>query len=179
MYPCFAQPTAHPQACVERLLVVLHAGVGGSPGQDGDMWDWFTPVGWPDSRDAATEVTYPTRLVQQIKSEEEMAHDYLDTRVKNSTGEASVSCPTEKKTHLFHPHLQLCLFSHSITLLSVSSQPSGLNLGEYFNLHSNCMWTCIGVTVPRQTCLNSAALSSPLLHGDDSAGWCCSSLYFM
>lgn len=73
-------------------VLVLHAGVDRSPAQDGDMWDWFTPVGRPDNRDTATEVTYPKRLVQQIESEEEMAHDYLDTRVKNSTGEASVSC---------------------------------------------------------------------------------------
>lgn len=77
----------------EGVLVVLHAGVGRSTAQDGGMWDRFTPVGRPDSRDTA--ITYPKRLVQQIELEEEMAHDYLDTRVKNSTGEASVSCHTE------------------------------------------------------------------------------------
>lgn len=60
--------------------------------QDGGMWDWFTPAGWLDSGDNDTKVTYPKRLVQQIKSEEEMAHDHLDTRVKNSTGDTSVSC---------------------------------------------------------------------------------------
>lgn len=79
-----------PKACFESVFLV-HAGVDRNPLQDGDMWDWFTPVGRPDTRDAATQVTYPKRLVQQIESEEEMAHDYLDTRVKNSSGEASVS----------------------------------------------------------------------------------------
>lgn len=58
---------------------------------DGGVWDLFTPTGRPDGGDAATEVTYPKRLVQQIRSEEEMAHDFLDTRVKNVTGETSVS----------------------------------------------------------------------------------------
>lgn len=58
------------------------------------MWDWFTPDGWPDSGGAsmATEITYPKRLVQQIKSEEEMAHERLDTRVRNGSGDSSVSC---------------------------------------------------------------------------------------
>lgn len=60
--------------------------------QDGGIWDWFAPAGWADGRAAAaTEVTYPKRLVQQIDSVEEMAHDHLDTRVKNSTGDTSVS----------------------------------------------------------------------------------------
>lgn len=72
--------------------VVLHAGEDGNPGQDGGMWDRFTPVVRADSGAAAAEVTYPKRLVQQIVSEEEMAHDHLDTRVKNSTGDTSVSC---------------------------------------------------------------------------------------
>lgn len=73
-------------------LFVLHAGVDRSPVQDGDvLGDWFTPAGRPDGGDTATEVAYPKRLVQQIKSEEEMAHDHLDTRVKNSTGDTSVS----------------------------------------------------------------------------------------
>lgn len=56
------------------------------------MWDRFTPAVRTDSGDTAAEVTYPKRLVQQIVSEEEMAHDHLDTRVKNSTGDTSVSC---------------------------------------------------------------------------------------
>ncbi|KAM7371617.1 hypothetical protein PAMP_008835 [Pampus punctatissimus] len=72
----------------ERLAV---SGVDRSPVQDGDrdMWDWFTPAGQPDDGDASTQVTYPKRLVQQIQSEEEMAHDFLDTRVKkkNATGD--------------------------------------------------------------------------------------------
>lgn len=60
--------------------------------QDGGIWDWFTPAGWADGRGAAaTEVTYPKRLVQQIDSAEEIAHDHLDTRVKNGTGDTSVS----------------------------------------------------------------------------------------
>lgn len=68
----------------------LRAGV---EAQDGDTWDWFTPDGWPDGGDAsmATEITFPKRLVQQIKSEEEMAHERLDTRVKNGSGDSSVS----------------------------------------------------------------------------------------
>lgn len=74
------------------VSVVLHAGEDRNPVQDGAMWDWFTPVGWTDSGDTPAEVTYPKRLVQQIESEEEMAHDRLDTRVKNSTGDTSVSC---------------------------------------------------------------------------------------
>lgn len=57
--------------------------------QDGGLWDWFTPDSTAAA--AATEVTYPKRLVQQIDSVEEMAHDHLDTRVKNGTGDTSVS----------------------------------------------------------------------------------------
>lgn len=71
--------------------VVLHPGENRRSVQDGGMWDWFTPAGWAGSGDAASQVTYPKRLVQQIESEEEMAHDHLDTRVKNSTGDPLVS----------------------------------------------------------------------------------------
>lgn len=60
--------------------------------QDGGIWDWFTPAGQSDSEDTASKIVYPKRLVQQIESEEEMAHDHLDTRVKNSTGNTLVSC---------------------------------------------------------------------------------------
>ncbi|XP_051243739.1 disintegrin and metalloproteinase domain-containing protein 11-like isoform X1 [Dicentrarchus labrax] len=70
----------------ERLAV---SGADRSPVQDGGMWDWFTLAGRPGSGDTATKITYPKRLVQQIESEEEMAHDHLDTRVKNSTGDTS------------------------------------------------------------------------------------------
>lgn len=63
-----------------------------SPAPDGGIWDWFAPAGQPDSEDTATKVTFPKRLVQQIESEEEMAHDHLDTRVNNSTGSSLVSC---------------------------------------------------------------------------------------
>lgn len=83
----------------ESFPPVLHTGVDRNPGQDGSMWDWFAPAGQTDSGDTATEIIYPKRLVQQIKSEEEMAHEYLDTRVKNGTGETSVS---------LYP--QICLF---------------------------------------------------------------------
>uniref|UniRef100_A0A3B3CSP9 ADAM metallopeptidase domain 11 n=1 Tax=Oryzias melastigma TaxID=30732 RepID=A0A3B3CSP9_ORYME len=64
----------------ERLAV---SGVDRSALQDGGMWDWFAPPGRLDAGDS--EITYPKRLVQQIESEEEMAHDFLDTRVKNSS----------------------------------------------------------------------------------------------
>ncbi|XP_029013752.1 LOW QUALITY PROTEIN: disintegrin and metalloproteinase domain-containing protein 11-like [Betta splendens] len=71
----------------ERLAV---SGADGRPARDGDAWDWLNPAGRPDSgTGAAAEVTRPRRLLQQIESEEETAHDYLDTRVKNGTGEAS------------------------------------------------------------------------------------------
>lgn len=55
------------------------------------MWDWFAPARWAERGDTAAEVTYPKRLVQQIESEEELAHDRLDTRAKNDSGETSVS----------------------------------------------------------------------------------------
>ncbi|XP_053707643.1 disintegrin and metalloproteinase domain-containing protein 11-like isoform X2 [Synchiropus splendidus] len=70
----------------ERLAI---AGSDKSPVKDGAAWDWFSLAGRPGSSDSGTEVTYPKRLVQQIKSEEEMAHQYLGTRVKNSTGDTS------------------------------------------------------------------------------------------
>lgn len=57
--------------------------------QDGGIRDWFTPGG--AANDGAAEVSFPKRLVQQIDSEEEMAHDHLDTRVKDGAGDASVS----------------------------------------------------------------------------------------
>lgn len=61
--------------------------------QDGGLWGWFSPAGWADGGPtaAAAEVAYPKRLVQQIDSEEEMAHERLETGVKNSTGDTSVS----------------------------------------------------------------------------------------
>ncbi|KAM3598449.1 uncharacterized protein V6R79_018102 [Siganus canaliculatus] len=90
----------------ERLAV---SGVDRSPVQDGGMWDWFTPEGWLDSRETATEITHPKRLVQQIESEEEMAHHYLDTRVKNSSGEPSA-------VHLAQSCFQVKAFGHTFTL---------------------------------------------------------------
>ncbi|XP_029912829.1 disintegrin and metalloproteinase domain-containing protein 11-like isoform X2 [Myripristis murdjan] len=90
----------------DRLAV---SGVDRSPVQDGSMWDWFSPAGRPDSRDTATEVTYPKRLVQQIESEEEMAHEHLGTRVKNSTGDSS-------PVHLAHSFFQVKAFGHTFTL---------------------------------------------------------------
>ncbi|TKS92224.1 Disintegrin and metalloproteinase domain-containing protein 11 [Collichthys lucidus] len=80
-----------------------------SPVQDGGMWDWFTPAGQPDSGDTATKITYPKRLVQQIKSEEEMAHDHLDTRVKNSTGDIL-------PVHLAQSCFQVEAFGRTFTL---------------------------------------------------------------
>lgn len=70
---------------------ILRTGADWSSVQDASIWDWFTPVGRGDDRDTAAEITYPKRLVQQIESEEEMAHGHLDTRVKTSTGGTSVS----------------------------------------------------------------------------------------
>uniref|UniRef100_A0A7N8XE80 Disintegrin and metalloproteinase domain-containing protein 11-like n=2 Tax=Mastacembelus armatus TaxID=205130 RepID=A0A7N8XE80_9TELE len=90
----------------ERFTV---SGVDSSSVQDGDMWDWFTPVGRQDSQDTATEVTYPKRLVQQIESEDEMAHGYLGTRVKNITGEAS-------PVHLAQSCFQVEAFGHVFTM---------------------------------------------------------------
>lgn len=66
--------------------------------QDGSMWDWFTPAGRADT---ATEITYPKQLLQQTESEEEMAHDQLDTRVKNNTGDSSVSFRRRPLIELF------------------------------------------------------------------------------
>ncbi|KAG7220617.1 hypothetical protein INR49_017871, partial [Caranx melampygus] len=85
--------------------------VSGGKSQDGGMWDWFTPDGWPDSGGAsmATEITYPKRLVQQIKSEEEMAHERLDTRVRNGSGDSS-------PVHLAQSSFQVEAFGHTFTL---------------------------------------------------------------
>ena len=57
------------------------------------MWDWFPLVERGDGSDTAAEVTYPKRLLQQMKSGKEMAHGYLSTRAKNSSsgGDTSVS----------------------------------------------------------------------------------------
>ncbi|XP_047427587.1 disintegrin and metalloproteinase domain-containing protein 11-like isoform X2 [Mugil cephalus] len=88
----------------ERLAV---SGVDRSPVQDGGMWGWFISRGRPDSGDI--EVTYPKRLVQQIESEEEMAHDFLDTRVKNSTGDAL-------PIHLAQSCFQVEAFGRTFTL---------------------------------------------------------------
>lgn len=90
----------------ERLAV---SGVDRNLEQDGSMWDWFAPVGRADSGDTATEIIYPKRLVQQIKSEEEMAHDYLGTRVKNSTGDTL-------PVHLAQSCFQVEAFGHTFTL---------------------------------------------------------------
>ncbi|XP_054908019.1 disintegrin and metalloproteinase domain-containing protein 11-like [Poeciliopsis prolifica] len=76
-------------------------------GADGGLWDWFAPSGQLDNGE--TEITYPKRLVQQIKSEEEMAHDFLDTRVKNSSGDSS-------PVHLALSCFQVEAFGHTFTL---------------------------------------------------------------
>ena len=87
-----AEPTLRGSCCAG-------AGEPGNPVQDGGLWDWFSPVGWADRGDHTSEVTYPKRLVQQIESEEELAHDRLDTRVKNSSGDTSVSFNSELTLH--------------------------------------------------------------------------------
>ncbi|XP_029692453.1 disintegrin and metalloproteinase domain-containing protein 11-like isoform X1 [Takifugu rubripes] len=110
----------------ERLAV---SGERWSPVQDGGIWDWFTPAGWADGRGAAaTEVTYPKRLVQQIDSAEEMAHDHLDTRVKNGTGDTSY-------VHLARSVFQVEAFGHRFTLdLELNHH---LLSSEYLERHFN------------------------------------------
>ncbi|XP_078017855.1 disintegrin and metalloproteinase domain-containing protein 11-like isoform X1 [Epinephelus lanceolatus] len=90
----------------DRLAV---SGVSRSLEQDGGIWDWFTPAGQSDSGDTASKIVYPKRLVQQIESEEEMAHDHLDTRVKNSTGNTL-------PVHLAQSCFQVEAFGHTFTL---------------------------------------------------------------
>ncbi|XP_035511700.1 disintegrin and metalloproteinase domain-containing protein 11-like, partial [Morone saxatilis] len=90
----------------ERLAV---SGADRSPVQDGGMWDWFTLAVRPGSGDTATKITYPKRLVQQIESEEEMTHDHLDTRVKNSTGDTL-------PVHLAQSCFQVEAFGQTFTL---------------------------------------------------------------
>ncbi|XP_020560791.2 disintegrin and metalloproteinase domain-containing protein 11 [Oryzias latipes] len=88
----------------ERLAV---SGVDRSALQDGDMWDWFAPPGRLDAGDS--EITFPKRLVQQIESEEEMAHDFLDTRVKNSSKDST-------PVHLAQSCFQVEAFGLTFTL---------------------------------------------------------------
>nr|XP_020488246.1 disintegrin and metalloproteinase domain-containing protein 11-like isoform X1 [Labrus bergylta] len=90
----------------ERLAV---SGLDNSPVQDAGVWDWFTPAGWSNSRDTASEIIYPKRMVQQIESEEEMAHEHLDTRVKNSTRDNS-------PVHLAQSCFQVAAFGQTFTL---------------------------------------------------------------
>ncbi|CAB1341675.1 unnamed protein product [Coregonus sp. 'balchen'] len=77
--------------------------------RDASLWDWFSPEEQGDSSDIAAEVTYPKRLVQQMESEEEMSHGYLDTRVKNTTGGTST-------VHLAQSCFQVEAFGHTFTL---------------------------------------------------------------
>ncbi|XP_076000464.1 disintegrin and metalloproteinase domain-containing protein 11-like [Genypterus blacodes] len=90
----------------ERLAV---SGVDRSPVQDGGSRDWLDPAGPRDGGDAATEVAYPKRLLQQMESEEEVAHGFLDTRVKNGSGDASL-------VHLAQSCFQVEAFGQSFTL---------------------------------------------------------------
>lgn len=91
--PLFNDETVH--------FCVSWAGEDPSPERDGDVRDWFTLGRRSSSRDTATEVTYPKRLVQQIESEEETAHGHLDTRVTNSTIDTSVSWDLRVFTPIF------------------------------------------------------------------------------
>ncbi|CAB1431391.1 unnamed protein product [Pleuronectes platessa] len=109
----------------ERLAV---SGVDRSPAQDGGMWGWFTPAGRPDSGDTAAEITHPKWLVQQTESEEEVAQDFFDTRVKNSTGDTRLwqlstrdvsrtnTHPTTKPLHLAQTCFRVAAFGHTFTL---------------------------------------------------------------
>uniref|UniRef100_A0A8C7K9Y9 Peptidase M12B propeptide domain-containing protein n=1 Tax=Oncorhynchus kisutch TaxID=8019 RepID=A0A8C7K9Y9_ONCKI len=77
--------------------------------RDASLWDWFSPEERGDSSDIAVEVAYPKRLVQQMESEEEMSHGYLDTRMKNTTGGTP-------PVHLAQSCFQVETFGHTFTL---------------------------------------------------------------
>ncbi|CAM9212835.1 unnamed protein product, partial [Lampetra planeri] len=72
-----------------RPVLIIYAGnprsgVSSSPVQGWQLCGTGSrQPGGADGSDRATEITYPKQLLQQTESEEEMAHDQLDTRVKN------------------------------------------------------------------------------------------------
>lgn len=90
----------------ERLAV---SGEDPSPDEDRDAWDWFSLGRRRDGADTSSEVTYPKRLVHQPQSEEDMAHGKLDTRVKNTTVDAS-------PVHLAQSCFQVKAFGQTFTL---------------------------------------------------------------
>ncbi|XP_049601133.1 disintegrin and metalloproteinase domain-containing protein 11 isoform X2 [Syngnathus scovelli] len=91
----------------ERLAV---PDVNRSPNQDGGALDWSP---WSGQRmegsDTAAQVTFPKRLVRRTESEQEMAHEHLDTRVKNNT-------PYNSAVHLAQSSFQMEAFGRRFTL---------------------------------------------------------------
>ncbi|XP_028979635.1 disintegrin and metalloproteinase domain-containing protein 11 isoform X3 [Esox lucius] len=85
------------------------AGGGKSLARDASVWDWFSPKERGDGSENAAEVTYPKRLLQQMESEEEIAHSYLDTRVQNTLEAAS-------PVHLAQSSFQVEAFGNTFTL---------------------------------------------------------------
>ncbi|XP_054614983.1 disintegrin and metalloproteinase domain-containing protein 11-like isoform X2 [Dunckerocampus dactyliophorus] len=79
-------------------------------GQDGGgTWNGSSWSGRTEVSDTAAQVTYPKRLVWRIESEEELAHGYIDTRVKNDTRHAS-------PVHLAQSCFQVEAFGRTFTL---------------------------------------------------------------
>ncbi|KAJ7992329.1 hypothetical protein DPEC_G00277400 [Dallia pectoralis] len=90
----------------ERLAV---SGGGQSSVRDARLWDRFPPRERGDAGETAAEVTRPRRLLRQIESEDEIAHSYLDTRVKKSTEDPS-------PLHLAQTSFQVEAFGQTFTL---------------------------------------------------------------
>nr|XP_057905276.1 disintegrin and metalloproteinase domain-containing protein 11-like isoform X4 [Doryrhamphus excisus] len=92
---------------------LLFAAVGerlAASGQDGGgTWDGSSRSGQTEGSDTAAQVTYPKRLVWRIESEEELAHGYLDTRVKNNTRHTS-------PVHLAQSCFQVEAYGQTFTL---------------------------------------------------------------
>ncbi|XP_061700980.1 disintegrin and metalloproteinase domain-containing protein 11-like isoform X4 [Syngnathoides biaculeatus] len=91
----------------ERLAA---SGVNRSPGQDEGTWGRSPRSGQrTEGSDPAVQVTYPKRLVQRTESEQEKAHEHLDTRVKNNTWHTS-------DIHLAQSCFQVEAFGRAFTL---------------------------------------------------------------
>ncbi|KAM6951113.1 disintegrin and metalloproteinase domain-containing protein 11 [Aplochiton taeniatus] len=58
---------------------------GKGEGRSSAVWEWEPAEDGGERLPAVEEVTQPKRLLQQIDSEGELEHGYLDTRVKNHT----------------------------------------------------------------------------------------------